>query len=240
MKKCSGHLMKMQNYVSLCATTSVVFLNIYYSWASKKALILTLYILKYYNVLDTLINFNHYKKTQFSMLVHHVLVIYITCIVIRLVENKYDHDLYRISRWAIIAEFTSVFNALRCIFAHTRFDVFFTYLFGIIFLLGRFIMSVGLYYDMYENTYFYVLSPYCTALIVLNTFWSEMIILKICKKKANKRTLIQNIAKYHVYVIPYLAIYASDHNKNYAENMLWIYFAYVFCYYYKPVYLSLK
>ena len=237
MKICNKkNIVETQNYITLFVTVGVIFLNIYYSWASKQAIILTLYILKYYNALDIIINCNHYTKNQISMLIHHTVVICMMQYLIQLVENNYDYDLYRLARWGMIAEVTSIFNALRYILNKTYFEVFSLYLFGIVFLIGRFIMSFGLYYDMYDNKYILMLSPGCSILIALNSLWSEMIIFKICKKKFTHRNLFQIIAKYHIFMIPYLSIYASNHNKNYLENIIWIYFAHVFCNNYKKTY----
>ena len=87
------------------------------------------------------------------MLIHHTVVICMMQYLIQLVENNYDYDLYRLARWGMIAEVTSIFNALRYILNKTYFEVFSLYLFGIVFLIGRFIMSFGLYYDMYDNKY---------------------------------------------------------------------------------------
>ena len=79
--KFSMKLFDFQLILSLAVSSTVVFLNISNSWASKEAMLPTLNILLVYNIVDLVIGFQQYIKHDKVMFLHHLCTICITCII---------------------------------------------------------------------------------------------------------------------------------------------------------------
>ena len=144
-------LYDIQTIISLIVTSVVVGLGIYYPWASKEALIPSLSLLVYYNIFDMIVGLKGYIKNDIATLVHHIFVSCGTFILLHIIQDNYKYDMYRITRWGMIAEVTTWCNNIRILSRHTFLKSTVSFLFGIVFLIGRAIMSIGLYYDMYNN-----------------------------------------------------------------------------------------
>jgi hypothetical protein len=217
-------LYDIQTVISFIVTSIVVGLGIYYPWASKEALIPSLSLLVCYNIVDMIIGFKGYIKNDIATLFHHIVVLSGTYTILHIIQNNYTHDMYRLTRWGMIAEVTSWCNNIRILTRNTPFKSIISFLFGIVFLIGRAVMSIGLYYDMHNNKYFFVLLPFCISLIILNMHWSELIINKIMNNKVESPKIYSLCAKYQSFVVPYIAIYAHEKYNNYLTTLLWIYF----------------
>ena len=213
-----------QTLISLGVTMCIVNLNIYYPWTSKEALIPSLSLLVFYNLFDMIIGFKVYLKNDKATLFHHIVVGTGTYFLLQLVKDNYTNDLYRIARWGMIAEVTSFCNNIRIILRNTSLKWLTSLIFGIVFLIGRGIMTFGLYYDMQQNSYFWTLVPMCIPLIILNMHWSELIIQKILTNNVIYPTITMIVTRYHSFIVPYLAIYAHENVNNYLATLLWIYF----------------
>jgi hypothetical protein len=230
-----------QCFISFFVSAHTLYINTFlYEWASLEAIQYTIPILCSYFIFDTIIGFKTYIKSDPLILIHHMLFLS-ACIVLYCFINihGYDNDMYRITRWVMSMEITSMFNSVRLFLNDTKFKHFGSVLFGVIFLGIRTLATVGIYYDVIHNKYYVPISVFAVMITMLNVTWCSMIIQKAKKEPVTDYSIEQwnRITRVTVFIIPMAAICLLN-NEYYCESgMVCVLFIISVLYHYGEKYL---
>lgn len=212
-----------QTIISLLVSSSVIYTNtIVYDWASYDGIMYTKNVLCMYMIFDTIVGFNHYIKKDIATLLHHflfILALYILSININ--SDSYNNDIYRISRWVLLNELSTIVNNIRILLRSTKYEYTGNVIFGLTFITSRTVAVIGSYYELINNVYFIYTMPICVSICLLNVFWGNMII-----RKANNQSLVNtSIKKWNrytrlsVFILPISSIDLYNHNHTYLSAL---------------------
>ena len=229
-------LFDFQLILSLAVSSTVVFLNISNPWASKVIMLPTINLLLIYNIVDLILGIKYYIKYDKALFIHHLCAIGITYILSKDFDTIYTFDIYRISRWGLLAEVTTVFNNIRLLTRkNEQLKNITTNIFAGVFVVGRTIMSIGFFVSLYKNQYFVILAPFCLTFHCLNIYWINQIIRKAIGLPLQDLSIPQwkQITRFTMFVIPIGAIDAMNHDQIYLASSLWLCSLLSFIYHYE-------
>ena len=218
------NLYDFQTVISMVASSMVLFYNTYqYPWASQEAMVPTAYILMTYNIIDAILGAHQYIRKDPATLLHHICVTGGIYSILDILRYHYDSDIYRLNYWLMMAEVTTVFNNIRILTRKTSIKKYTAGLFAVCFLVGRTSMTVGIYYNLYQNRHFNVLAPVCFLLTTLNVYWGRQLYYKIANTQSKLvKYEWQFITQLTVFIIPIGAIDAMNHQQTYLATALWM------------------
>ena len=217
-------IIHLQCLLSFINSISILYINTFiHKWTSYESLAPTAKLLSIYLILDSILGFNYYNKKDKLTLLHHILfllLIYLLVIYTLYDSNDlvYHYDIYKIYRYMLCYEITTVLNVVRTYFTKTKYEQFFNILFGISFIVIRTIVGILLYYELFNNSYFKIVSPFVFIITALNVNWMSMII-----NKARQLSLINNIPTYNkitrltVFGLPLPAIILMNNGFYYSS-----------------------
>lgn len=175
------------SYAGLLLTTWVIFVNtLVFPWASQAGILCTNRALFAVNAFDVLyVGHIHWRKRDYSMLYHHIIVCVGTCAIDGHLAHHYTHGLEACCRWLLLVEISSWFNSLRYLVDTARYPFARTvadWTFGIVFLVIRSLSSTGALATIW--TYgtaigpLFVVRAFWGGLTCLNLYWGEQIVRK--------------------------------------------------------------
>ena len=175
------------NYAGLSLTTWVLLLNtLVYPWASQTGILYTNRTLFAVNAFDILfVGHIHWRKRDYSMLYHHIIVCVGTSVVDGYLVNDYTPELETWCSWLLLVEISSWFNSIRYLVDSKRYPFARTvadWTFGIVFLIARSVSSAGTLVTIW--TYGSSIGPlgllrtFWGGLTCLNLYWGEQIVRK--------------------------------------------------------------
>lgn len=175
-------------YSGLCLTTSILFVNIcLVPWASQAGILYANRALFYTNVCDLIFVGNlHWKKSDFSMIFHHTIIVIFTAISDVQFVDDYSPSLQACCYWLLFIEITTWCNSVRYLvdshqYPHIRRLADIT--FGIVFLILRSLSSVNTLREIWrfednDTIIYHYVRIFWWTLTCLHLYWGEQIIRK--------------------------------------------------------------
>jgi hypothetical protein len=217
---------KIQCAISLFVSIGILGINtILYEWASHDAMKYSTQLACTYFVVDTIIGFKKYIKSDLSMLVHHVIfLIAVSFVYLCINNNMYDDDMQRVIKWVVSMEISNPFNGIRLFLNNTKYAYIGNILFGVVFIGVRTVASVCIYYELINNKHYLVISPMVCIITMLNVMWISMIIRKSKKLPVIDYNIPQwnRITRLTVFIIPMTAICLINNGYYYESYLMWI------------------
>jgi hypothetical protein len=171
----------MRPVYSLCMNLWMVAISAWLGWGTEAAAALTLPVMVCHEALEIVMKWHAWRVSNRSMVVHHGMVI-AGCVVVLVVRQgfgEYPHEVYRVARWMLFSEVSSVFYNLRMLLVKTAYEPLATFAFGVAFFVVRTAVAVGSHVELFRNSFFWTLMPFVCGMHALNVVWGVMILRKL-------------------------------------------------------------